>query len=143
MIGLGRKEFEDRLKAFLLTSGYRWPELTFNIWVKDRFLFNIYYEARESMRCNFGLTDKPVDLNFPRFDRGWQSDVLNPYAAWLKRIGADPIPFSDACGNWVEGGLQTPNYDVLESVIYATLPRIEALASNQAFKARRGEAARP
>lgn len=143
MINLGRTDFEDRLKSFLKTSGYQWPDLMSNVWVKGRFLLSMSYESRESMSCGFGVSEVAIDQNFPRFDSGWHQQVLMPYADWLREMGLPSAAFAEACGDYVPGGLRPPNYELLEETLMSTLGQVESFASNNAFKGRRARRARP
>lgn len=143
MINLGRADFEDRLKLFLKTSGYQWPDLMSNVWVKGRFLLSMSYEPRESLSCAFGVSEIPVNQNFPRFDSGWHLQVLIPYADWLCEMGLPSAAFAEACGDYVLGGLRPPNYERLDEILASTLGQVESFASNNAFKGRHAKGARP
>jgi len=131
---LSYPEFENKIRALLKERGYTWPELMNNVWCKNRYVVRFSYEYRECASIEFGVATTPVNMIFPRLNDPWLGECLKHYSVWLSAIGLDPKEFVLACGGWEDGGLRTPDFDMLLSLFAATLTQVEELTSNPSFK---------
>jgi hypothetical protein len=136
-MSIAYSEFEMQVRSLLKARGYEWPELMRNIWINGQYVFRFSYEHRECAAIEFGRADRPINTMFPGFDDPWLSQCLRPYSGWLTTIGIEPQTFAHCLGGWESGGLRQPDFASLLTIIEATLPKIEAVASNAPLQAQR------
>ena len=129
----GSSSFDEKIREILLPTlrelVYVQVSVMFQLFVKDRALLYLGYEPREKAYVRFGVHDEPIDIRFSDFSSGWWEKNLYPYEEWLSRVGRDQSALVHAYGEWEEGGLRLPQFEIVCKEIQKSLPIVEEYAS--------------
>jgi hypothetical protein len=138
------KTLSSVLAPFLQSCGYKPAPRNYDfVFIKDRFVFIVNYDLRDDASIWFGVLNNAVDPIFGDFNTYSLRDSLSPYEHWLKLLSVNSAEFTSSCGGWVTGGLKTPDFAYLSSVVMDTLVAVEKLVLTNRSKHDVAKATRP